>query len=248
MKMNSDEITDKGTAVLFDWDFTLAYTLKIDLSPIERTAALFQSVGVTYPVEAFRAARHSLLKDIALGQTNGAIKPQTRREIMYFYRQMLARLGHVDAGEELAYRIYIAYGKLPTTLYADVLPTLQALHQAGVKMGILSNHSRSVRPMIEKLVGQFIAPTRITISEELGVHKPSKTIFHRAAMRLRVPPARCMYVGDNLQVDAIGAVEQGGYGRGLWLDRLNQGTTQDIPSEVGRVTTLSQVLKFVPAS
>jgi HAD superfamily hydrolase (TIGR01549 family) len=241
-------MNDAGiTAVLFDWDFTLAYTLKEELSHIERTAALFQAEGVRYPAEAFHAARKSLLCDIALGRAHGAIKPQTKQEILRFYRQLLNRLGHPDTGRELAYNIYTAYGRLPTTLYADVLPTLHQLNQAGIKTGILSNHSRSVRPVIENLIGQAIPADHITISEEVGAHKPSKTIFRRAAARLHTPPGQCLYVGDNLQVDAIGAVERGDYGGGLWLDRAELGTTQDIPGGVGRITSLAQVLDFVRA-
>ncbi len=242
MKISAKSIT----AVLFDWDFTLAYTLQPEMSHIERTAVLFQHEGIHYPVEDFRSARESLLADVALGRADAAIKPQTRQEIMDFYRQMLIRLGYPDTSRELAYRIYIAYGQLPTTLYEDVLPTLQKLYRAGLVLGILSNHSATVRPMMEHLVGAFIPATHITISEEAGVHKPSKTIFRRAAARLHTPAVRCMYVGDNLHVDAIGAVEQGGYGQGIWLDRANHGTVQDIPPQVHRISMLSQLLDFVP--
>lgn len=242
MRKNANGVT----AVLFDWDFTLAYTLQPEMSHIERTAVLFRHEGIHYPVEDFRAARESLLADIALGRTDGAIKPQTRQEIMEFYRQMLMRLGHPDTSRELAYRIYIAYGQLHTTLYEDVRPTLQKLYQAGMVMGILSNHSKTVRPVMENLVGAFIPSAHITISEEMGVHKPSKTIFRRAAARLHTLPPKCMYVGDNLNVDAIGAVEEGRYGRGVWLDRANKGTMQDIPPNVYRIAILSQLLDFVP--
>ncbi|HUM69423.1 MAG TPA: HAD family hydrolase [Chloroflexota bacterium] len=241
MKMPAKGIT----AVLFDWDFTLAYNLQPEMSHIERTAVLFQHVGIHYPVRDFRIARDSLLADIALGRADGAIKPQTRQEIMEFYRQILIRLGYPDTSRDLAYRIYIAYGQLPTTLYDDVPLTLQKLHQAGLVLGILSNHSTTVRPVMENLVGAYIPATHITISEEVGVHKPSKTIFRRAVARLHTPAAQCMYVGDNLNVDAIGAVEQGAYGRGVWLDRANEGTVQDVPPNVNRISRLSQLLDFV---
>jgi putative hydrolase of the HAD superfamily len=131
-------------------------------------------------------------------------------------------------------------------LYEDVMPTLQKLHEADLTLGILSNHSKTVRPVMQHLVGRCIPAAHITISEEMGVHKPSKTIFRRAAARMHTPAAHCLYVGDNLNVDAIGAVEQGLYGRGVWLDRANQGTMQDIPSNVYRISQLSQLLDFVP--
>ena len=238
-------IHDPVTAVIFDWDFTLAYTLEQNITPIERTASLFQHAGVYYPVDDIRQARQNLLADIALGKANGTIKPQTKQEFILHYQQLLTRLGHADTSRELAYRIYIAYGELPNTLYDDVLSTLEILKKHSIKMGVLSNHISSIRPIIENLVGKYIAPEHITISEEVGVYKPSKTIFRRAATKLRTNPENCFYVGDNLHVDAIGAVQQGGYQRGIWLDRQNNGTVQDIPPQVVRIQLISQLLDLV---
>jgi putative hydrolase of the HAD superfamily len=234
------------TAVLFDWDFTLAYTLEQDISQIERTATLFEYEEVVYPVADFRLARQDLLADIALGKANGTIKPQTKQEFIHLYQQLLIRLGHQDTSRDLANRIYAAYGKLPNTLYDDVLPTLTALQKQNIKLGVLSNHIKTIRPVIEKLVGDFVQPQHITISDELRVYKPSKTIFRRAAARLRTDPTNCLYVGDNLHVDAIGAVQQGGYHSGIWLDRQNKGGVHDIPLMVVRINYLSQVLDFIP--
>lgn len=234
-------------AVLFDWDFTLVYTLEKDLTHIERTAALFEHEGISYTVDEFRRARQMLLRDIALGQVDGTIKPQTKPEILLFYQQLLERLGHPEIVPELAYRLYVAYGRLPTTLYDDVLPTLQGLKRQGLKLGLLSNHSTTVRATMEAIVGHLIPSSAITISEEAGLHKPHPAIFQQAAASVHTPPAECMYVGDNLEVDAIGAVVQGGFGMGLWLDRANRGTMQDIPPNVVRITLLSQVLDFVPS-
>ncbi len=240
--MNKKEVT----AVLFDWDFTLAYTLEENLPHMERIAALFQREGLPYSVEDIRSARKRLLCDIAWGKTDGTIKPQTKQEIIHLYQQLLTRLGHADAGDELAYRLYTGYAQLPTTLYDDVLPTLQALARLGLKLGILSNHSTSVRRIVEKLVGDYISSEHMTISEEVGRHKPDKRIFQRAAECLHVPPDQCLYVGDNLNVDAIGAVAQGGFAWGLWLDRANKGTAQDMPEKVVRITLLQQVLDYTP--
>lgn len=233
------------TAVLFDWDFTLAYTIKQNISHVERTASLFQREGVVYPVSDFRLARQGLLADIALGKANGTIKPQTKQEFIHHYRQLLTYLGHDDTSRDLAYRIYTAYGELPNKLYDDALPTLAALAKKNYKLGILSNHIRTIRPVIEKLVGKYIKPAHITISDEVGVYKPSKTIFLRAAARLRTNPANCLYVGDNLHVDAIGAVKRGGYRSGIWIDRQNNGVVQDFPPEVVRITFLSQILDLL---
>lgn len=238
-------MNNRVTAVLFDWDFTLAYTLDESISHLERTAVLFQYEGVVYPVDDFRLARQTLLADIALGKANGTIKPQTKQEFILHYQQLLTRLGHEDTSRELANRIYFAYGELPNNLYDDVIPTLQSLQKKGVVLGVLSNHITRIRAVIEELIGDFVPSDYITISEEVGVYKPSKTIFQKAAAKLGVSPEHCYYVGDNLHVDAIGAVNSGGYKGGFWLDRNNVGTVQDIPKEVVRINVLSQVLDLI---
>lgn len=233
------------TAVIFDWDLTLAYTLQKDLSLIERTAVLFQNEGVPFSVDQLRQARQKLLCDIATGKANGSITPQTKREIIYFYQQLLTRLDYPDTSQELAYRIYSAYGRLPTDLFEDVLPVLQNLSQQGIKLGVLSNHSRSVRQSIESLIGQYVPSNHITISEEVGVHKPSRTIFRLALSRLQVSAKQTIYVGDNLNVDAIGSVEKGGYRHGIWLDRKADPNVHDLPTNVSRIAHLAQVADFI---
>ncbi|MCP4362929.1 MAG: hypothetical protein GY796_33405, partial [Chloroflexi bacterium] len=115
--------------ILFDWDHTLAYTLEKSTSHIERMVVLFQQQGINCTLEEVKAARHDYLNDLALGEVNGIVQPQTRQDIMRLYKQLLQRMGYARIGRDLTYRIYKSYGKLPTTMYDDVLPTLQALQK-----------------------------------------------------------------------------------------------------------------------
>jgi HAD superfamily hydrolase (TIGR01549 family) len=233
------------TAVLFDWDFTLAYTLAKDASSVERTTAMFHHVNLDYTREQIESAWQRFKDDVAQGRIQGKAHPQTKQDLINLYRGILMRLGHDDTGRDLTYRIYEAYAYLPTNLYQDALPTLQSLQEREVALGILSNHTTSVRPEMERLVGEFVPSHHITISEEEGVHKPGKTIFRRAASRLRMPANQCLYVGDNLAVDAIGAVQKGDFGLGLWVDRRNTAVKQQLPSNVYRITSLNQVIHYV---
>ena len=223
------------TAVLFDWDLTLARVLG-DVPQSERLKALFASQGLVFSLEQIQKAMKT--------QGNGT-KPQTRQDIINFYFRMLAYLGHTCRDWEFGDRLYNAYGDLLTFLYDDTLPALKALQQRGVTLGIISNHAYSARKMIEENVAQFIRPDHIIISQEVGVHKPAKTIFRRAITRIRVPAPNCLFIGDNLEVDAIGAVEQGGFGRALWLDRENQGADRILPDRAARITSLDQLNPFL---
>lgn len=232
------------TAVLFDWDFTLAYSLGHDVSHIGRTAALFQNYGVACTEADVAAAQAALEADITHGAVTGSLRPQKKREIIQLYRQLLHRLGHPEGSYQFAYEIYAGYGRLPHHLFDDVLPTLRQLKKHQLQLGILSNHSASVRQTIAHLLGDIIPQDRLTISEEVGVHKPSQTIFRRAAARLHQKPAACLYVGDNLEVDALAAVAKGGFAGGIWIDRADTGGALKLPDKVLRITSLTQLSLF----
>ncbi len=231
------------TVVLFDWDFTLAYSLGTDISHIARTTMLFQKHGVACTEADVLAAQTALAADIAHGSISGTLRPQKKRGIIQLYRQLLRRLGHPDDSYEFAYQVYAGYGRLPHYLYDDVKPTLHQLQTKNLQLGILSNHSTSVRRTIDQLLGNIIPQDSITISEEVGAHKPSKTIFRRAAARMHQKPANCIYVGDNLEVDAIAAVEHGGFAAGIWIDRMSKEEPPlTFPNNIYRITSLSQLI------
>ncbi len=245
MNSSQDTLHSQITAVLFDWDFTLAYSLGPNISHIARTTMLFQKFGVACTEAEFVAAQAAIQADIAHGTVSGSLQPQKKREIIQLYRELLRRLGHPDTSYEFAYKIYAGYGRLPHYLYDDVLPTLHQLQVHNLQLGILSNHSSSVRLTIDQLLGNIIPQHAITISEEVGVHKPSKTIFRRAAAKLGQKPANCVYVGDNLVVDAIAAVQKGGFSYGFWLDREDRGEDFELPDRIFRITSLIQLSLFI---
>lgn len=239
--MNNYEIT----AVLFDWDLTLARILG-EVTPAERTAAVFNQGGIPCTPDQMQQAMTACKSDPHIAKGLGcAKKPQTRREIMQYYKHLLTYLGYNNIGRHLLNTLYSAYGHLPTYLYEDTLPLLAQLRQQGYQLGIISNHAMSARATMEKFVGGYIPSANIIISQEVDVHKPAKTIYKRAAARLRVHPAECILIGDNLCVDAIGAVERGNFGMGLWLDRKGIGTEKHLPEGVARITTLQQVNNFL---
>ncbi|MAT98370.1 MAG: hypothetical protein CL608_14595 [Anaerolineaceae bacterium] len=245
MNSSLDTLHSRISAVLFDWDFTLAYSLGTDISHIARTAILFQKYGVACTEAEVAAAQAAVEADIAQGTVSGSLRPQKKREIIWLYRQLLRRLGHPDDSYNFAYEIYAGYGRLPHYLYEDVPPTLRQLQVHNFQIGILSNHSTSVRHTIEQLLGNIIPQEYITISEEVGVHKPGKTIFRRAVAKLGQKPGNCVYVGDNLEVDAIAAVAQGRFAAGIWIDRSDKAPPTTFPDNIYRITNLTQLISLL---
>lgn len=237
--MASKDITEIR-AVLFDWELTLARVIG-DVSSNERVAFLFQNEGLPFSHEEIVDAAEYIWQQKLLGKT----KPQTPEDIMEQYRLILSHLGYKKITPSLMHRLYNGYAYLPTYLYDDTLVTLRILRQKGILLGIISNHTASVRQLIQSFVGDFINPQHIVISQEVGVHKPAKTIFQHALTRLGMASKYCLFVGDDLAVDAIGAVEKGEFCFGLWLDRNGKGTQHDLPQGVARITSLREVLNYI---
>ncbi|MCK6627264.1 MAG: HAD family hydrolase [Anaerolineae bacterium] len=230
-------------AVLFDWDMTLGAALG-NISSVERTAALLRQVGLNYSIEAIESARTQRQARIEQGQLPGPLAPQTKDGLIVYYQQLLALLDHPQPSADLGEQVYNAYAHLPFVFYPDTLPTFRALVAQGVHLGIITNHSPAIRPVIEAELGVFVAPGAILISGEINLYKPEPAIFRQAAAQLQTPIGHCLYVGDNLEVDALGAVGAG-YGLGLWCDRSAQPPPKNLPDGVHRITDLEQVIPYV---
>lgn len=232
-------------AIFFDWDGTLAYMETAQNSTSGRLATMFQLAGLPYTQEEMAAALQQYAADAGPETIERFGKAQTRREIAGHYAQLLDRLGHHDRSWELTLEIYRTYARLPWHLYADSRATLQAVRDSGYIVGILSNHSHSVRPTMTQMVGDLVPARNIIISEEIGVHKPAKTSYLRAASRVRMPPANCLLIGDNLSADAVGAVQNGGFGCGVWLDRKQIKNDQVVPAGILTITSLTQLVDLL---
>jgi putative hydrolase of the HAD superfamily len=128
------------------------------------------------------------------------------------------------------------------TLFDDVLPTLDALERAapGVRFSIITNGDLAFQTDKLHRIGLWdrldLTPVRadgsvdkperrgrLMASGELGVTKPDPAIFEAAARAFGVSAASCLYVGDRLATDAIGATAAGM--RGVWLARPDRNLT-----------------------
>jgi HAD superfamily hydrolase (TIGR01509 family) len=90
--------------------------------------------------------------------------------------------------------------------YADTEPTLRTLHEAGIKVAVVSNIGFDIRPLfvawgLDGLIDAF------ALSYEVGRSKPDPAIFLRACGMLGTDPERTLMVGDT-PADA-GAVRAG---------------------------------------
>lgn len=125
--------------------------------------------------------------------------------IKQFDLSVLARIGHVDVDDEAIRRIEGAFSKRSAWyVFPDVMPALDALRAAGVRMGVISNFVWGGTELIHdlELARHFEA---LTVSARVGFQKPHPGIFKHALESLNVAPANAMHVGDSYKADVIGA-------------------------------------------
>jgi len=93
---------------------------------------------------------------------------------------------------------------------AEVPAVLTAIQNMDIKIGLISNvNSRGQVPAsLEKYhIKHFFNP--IVLSSEYGRRKPDPAIFHYAAFLAKVPTSGCVYVGDRIARDIVGATRAG---------------------------------------
>ncbi len=97
-------------------------------------------------------------------------------------------------------------------LFADVIPTLEALQGMGLSLGVLSNFGTHLGDVLERFdLRRFFR--FVVVSAEAKVAKPNRRIFDLAVEQAGQPRSRLLYVGDHLGDDIEGA-------RGAGLDAV----------------------------
>jgi putative hydrolase of the HAD superfamily len=106
--------------------------------------------------------------------------------------------------------LYIETHYYQREMRPEIPAALEAVRNMGLKIGLISNvSSRGQVPYNLKQYGilQFFNP--IVLSSEYGRRKPDPSIFYYAARLARVPTCKCLYVGDRISRDIIGARKAG---------------------------------------
>lgn len=134
-------------------------------------------------------------------------------------KAFLADLGAV-VDDELAHRLEDrrrAEVDEAWALFDDVVPCLDWLQAAGLKVAAVTNASGPHQRDKLRALGIARFFDTVVIAGELGAAKPDPEIFRAACDRLDVPAQEALHVGDRLDVDAVGARDAGLLG--VWLDR-----------------------------
>ena len=132
--------------------------------------------------------------------------------ISRFDAAVLARLGHADLPEDAFRRIEDAFARRSAWyVYPDVLPCLDAMRDAGLRMCVISNFVWGGVELFHdlELAGHFEA---MVVSARVGFQKPNEGIFRHALRLMSADPARSWHVGDSYKADIEGARRVGIHG------------------------------------
>jgi len=108
--------------------------------------------------------------------------------------------------------------KLKHVLFDDVLPALNELRKRGLILGLISNVDKDTTSLLDDL-GLTEWLRVVVTSQEVGFTKPSPEIFREAVKRAGIQPHEAIYVGDQYQIDGVGANQAGM--KGILIDRVD---------------------------
>jgi len=129
--------------------------------------------------------------------------------------------------------------KMKTVPFADVIPALTDLKKRGIILGLISNVERDISPLLKETGLEPLLDVVVT-SQDAGVNKPNPEIFHKVLRRAGVKASEAIYVGDQYQIDILGAQKAGM--KGILLDR--NGYYADI-TDCPRIQSLSELPHYL---
>lgn len=137
--------------------------------------------------------------------------------IKNFDLAVLARVGHADIDDMAIRKIEQAFARRAAWyVFPDVIPALDSLRAAGIRMGVISNFVWGGTELIHdlELARHFDS---LTISARVGFQKPHSGIFQHALASLGARPGQAMHIGDSYRADVVGARRVGM--RAVLIDR-----------------------------
>jgi putative hydrolase of the HAD superfamily len=247
------------TALLLDVDDTLIDTRVAMVAAGEAAAAvLWPQAGAAVHHAAglrFQADPGDLFGRFTRGQMSFPQMRQARvADLLETFS--LAMIDEVDDRFESAYAPAFA-SKMRR--FDDVVPFVEAVSAAGIPVGLLTNSSLDYTSQKLELTGLAGVFAVVVTRDTLGFGKPDARAFHHACRLMGSAPPETLYVGDHLEIDAIGA-RNAGLGA-VWLQRnlgetsdrtrsRNRGDTPDLARArahgIPVVTSLSQVPALLP--
>jgi len=223
--------------IFFDVDGTL-----IDHMGAARAAALefldhFSGV-LPFEREAFVALWNTLAGRHYARYLAGQVDFQGQRRNRVKEVFALAHQPITDETADQHVAVYLASYEAHWQLFPDVLPALDALR--GRRLSVITNNHSSQQKVKLARAG-ILERFELALSADMaGAAKPHPAIFLEACRRAQVRPDESVYVGDELETDAVASCAAGL--RGVWI---NRGASADCPPQVTAIHDLRELPELV---
>ncbi len=206
-----------------------------------RVAGALVRHGAPATAAALAAAEQKATKDIDTASTIGATDDRARGWL--YFNLVLHHAGiEQNAGTDAALaelREYHRTYNLWEHVEPDVIPTLAALRERGLKLVVVSNANGRLRHLFDRvdLTKWF---DHVLDSHEWGVEKPDPRLFTLALEQSRADAAKTVHVGDLYHVDVVGA-RNAGLREGILLDLAGLYEGVDCP----RISSLAALVEWI---
>jgi len=224
-------------AVFFDLYFTL---IRYDPPQEELEANALRELGINADPDVFGKsmviANEFVVQEIARRPLSKRSKEETVALYAQFQRIVLKEAG-IEPDEKLVLAMLgkMQQFKTKLVLFDDVIPALKDLKSRGLILGLVSNVERDLTATMSGL-GLPSWLDIVVTSLDAGFSKPQPEIFEEAIRRAGVHPSQALYVGDQYQIDCVGA-ERAGM-KGILIDR--GGYFQDM-TDCPRIRSLAEL-------
>jgi putative hydrolase of the HAD superfamily len=172
------------------------------------------------------------------------LSQRSREEIAALYteyQRIVIKEAGIQAEEKVVMTLLgmMQQAKMDIVLYEDTLPALIDLKKRGLVTGLISNIEKNMTETIQKL-GISNQLDIVVTSQDAGAAKPQPEIFRYAMQQVKMQPAESLYIGDQYQVDVLGANATGM--KGILLDRVGYYREKlDCP----KIKSLKEVIDYV---
>lgn len=230
-------------AVFFDWFNTLA---RYEPTREEMHSRALRDFGIEVSPEKLLPGL--MAADVYIFGEN-AISPVEKRDqtakakVYVQYMRIVLDGAGIKLGSDVLLAVMKKMQQLSAgmafVLFDDVLPTLKSLKERKLILGLITNATRSMISVYHKL-GLEPCLDFVVTSEEAGADKPKPPIFLAALDRAGVDASKAIHVGDQYQLDIMGAK---GVGISpVLIDRYNlYSDVKDCP----RIQNLPELLKLI---
>ena len=168
--------------------------------------AHWPQVAQAWPIPAMRALR------MQVAQAHPELAHDFTAQRQLTLREAFSRCGIAAAPIDTLWEIYFAQ-RNTVTLYPDSLPALARLAARWPLASLTNGNADIARVGVQAHFRYAIA------AREVGVGKPDPRIFQVAAQRLDVAATELLHVGDDPELDVLGARRAGL--RTAWINRGN---------------------------